>query len=228
MDITLTKLPWYAQIGAFVVLALAGVGAFYYYYERPFQEDMHARQQQLASLRADISKGLATAKQLPEFEAQVNELQARLNSLKAVLPDEKDAADLLRQMQTVAVQSNLVITNFRPQPTVVQPLHAEWPIQLALQGTYHNLATFFDRIGRFTRIINISNLDVKAVQKPDPTTSITANCTATTFVLVEGTAADATPQRGARGARGAAPAGRGGARGAPPARGGPVPARGGL
>ena len=34
MEISLTKLPWYAQIGAFVVLALAGVGAFYYYYER--------------------------------------------------------------------------------------------------------------------------------------------------------------------------------------------------
>jgi type IV pilus assembly protein PilO len=223
MNITLTKLPWYAQIGAFVMLAVAGVGAFYYYYERPFEGDMHTRQQQLVSLRADISKGLATAKQLPQFEAQVNELQARLNSLKAVLPDEKDAADLLRQMQTVAVQSNLVITNFRPQATIVQPLHAEWPIQLGLQGTYHNLATFFDRIGRFTRIINISNLDVKAVDKPDPLTSITANCTATTFVLVDSaTAADAAPQRGARGG------GRGAGRGAPPARRGPVPARGGL
>ena len=31
MDITLTKLPWYAQIGAFVVLAGAGVGGFYTY-----------------------------------------------------------------------------------------------------------------------------------------------------------------------------------------------------
>ena len=27
MEISLTKLPWYAQIGAFVVLALVGVGA---------------------------------------------------------------------------------------------------------------------------------------------------------------------------------------------------------
>ena len=35
MDISLTKLPWHAQIGAFAVLASAGIGAFYYYYEQP-------------------------------------------------------------------------------------------------------------------------------------------------------------------------------------------------
>ncbi len=43
MDISLAKLPWYAQVGAFVVLALAGVGVFYYYYELPVRADMEAR-----------------------------------------------------------------------------------------------------------------------------------------------------------------------------------------
>src|ERR1043165_7334570 len=107
MDISLTKLPWYAQIGAFVSLAGAGCGAFYYYYEMGAQADMKARQQQLTALRADIAKGVNTAKKLPEFRAQVSELEGRLANLRAVLPEEKDAADLLRRMQTVAMQSNL-------------------------------------------------------------------------------------------------------------------------
>ncbi len=109
-----------------------------------------------SSLRADISKGLATAKQLPEFRAQVADLEARLDNLQAVLPDEKDAADLLRRMQTVATQSNLTIKSFKPAPTVTKQLHAEWPIALQLDGTYHNLAIFFDRVGKFTRIVNIT------------------------------------------------------------------------
>ena len=44
---------------------------------------------------------------------------------------------------------------------MTKQLHAEWPITLQLQGTYHNLAAFFDRVGKFTRIVNISGLDVK-------------------------------------------------------------------
>ena len=91
----------------------------------------------------------------------MSNLEARLENLRAVLPEEKDAADLLRRMQTVATQSNLVIKSFRPAPVVTKQLHAEWPINLELEGTYHNLAIFFDRVGKFTRIVNISGLDVK-------------------------------------------------------------------
>lgn len=189
MDISLTKLPWWGQVSAFLVLALAGVGVFISYYELPARADMVARQRELVSLRGDISKGLATAKQLPEFESQVADLRARLDSLKAVLPDEKDAAALLRQMQTVATQSNLTITSFKPQPIITQQLHAEWPIALQLDGTYHNLAIFCDRVGKFTRIVNITGLDIKGKEKPGPNSTITANATATTFVLLDQPAA---------------------------------------
>ena len=194
MDISLTKLPWYAQIGAFVLLAIGGIGAFYYYYEMAARAEMTARGTQLAGLRRDIATGLATAKKLPEFQAQVDDLESRLDSLKAVLPEEKDAADLLRRMQTVATQSNLVIKSFTPKATVTKQMHAEWPIVMELDGTYHNLAIFFDRVGKFTRIVNISGLEVKGREKPEGNSTITATCTATTFVLLE---TPASPKPGA-------------------------------
>jgi type IV pilus assembly protein PilO len=185
MELSLTKLPWYGQVGAFVVLAVAGIGAFFYYYEMPTREEFAARQSQLVGLKKDISMGVATARKLPEFRSQVGDLQGRLDNLKAVLPEEKDAADLLRRMQTVATQSNLTIKSFRPAPTVTKQLHAEWPINLELDGTYHNLAIFFDRVGKFTRIVNISGLEVKGKDKPDANSTITASCVATTFVLLD-------------------------------------------
>jgi type IV pilus assembly protein PilO len=185
MQLTLTKLPWYAQVGAFVALAAAGCGMFYFYYEQPARTDMASRQTQLAALRADISKGLTTAKKLPEFRQQVTDLESRLANLKAILPEEKDAADLLNRMQTVASQSNMTIKGFKPSPTVTKTLHAEWPITLELDGTYHNLAIFFDRVGKFTRIVNISGLDVKGRDRPEANNTISATCVATTFVLLE-------------------------------------------
>jgi type IV pilus assembly protein PilO len=185
MDITLTKLPWYAQIGAFAALAVSAIGAFYYYYEAPFREDIALRQSHLTSLHGDIAKGLETAKKLQEFSAEVDDLGRRLESLQAVLPEEKDAADLLRRMQTVAVQSNLTIKSFKPAPIETKQLHAEWPIALELDGTYHNLAIFFDRLGKFTRIVNITGLDITGKPAPGPSSTITASCLATTFVLLE-------------------------------------------
>jgi type IV pilus assembly protein PilO len=211
MKISFSKVPWYAQVGFFVLLAAGGIGAFYYYYEAPTRASMADRQKKLVVLRADISKGYATAKRLPEFRAQVTELEARLENLKSVLPDEKDVADLLRRLQTVATQSSLIIKGFKPSPTVVKQLHAEWPIALQLDGTYHNLATFFDRVGKFTRIINISAVDIKAKDKPDPNSTIAASCVATTFVLLDQEAlAKKTTKPGAKpGAKPGTPAGKG-------------------
>ena len=199
MQLTLTKLPWYAQVGAFVALAVVGCGLFYYYYEAPIRLDMAGRESQLIALKADITKGLSTAKKLPEFRQQVSDLESRLANLEAILPEEKDAADLLNRMQTVASLSNMTIKGFKPAPTVTKQLHAEWPITLELEGTYHNLAIFFDRVGKFTRIVNISGLDVRNQDRSNSNTTIVATCVATTFVLLE------KPSPLKPGARGAAP-----------------------
>ena len=185
MELSLTRLPWYGQIGAFVLLAIGGIGAFFYYYEMPARADFASREGQLEGLKKDISMGVNTARKLPEFKRQVADLEVRLANLKAVLPEEKDAADLLRRMQTVATQSNLTIKSFKPAPTVTKQLHAEWPINLELDGTYHNLALFFDRVSKFTRIVNISGLEVKGRDKSENGNTITASCVATTFVLLD-------------------------------------------
>jgi type IV pilus assembly protein PilO len=198
MDLSLNKLPWYTQVGLFVALAAAGVAAFYYLYAAPAEQALAAKRQRLATLRVDISQGMSIARQLPQFQAQVSDLQARLDGLKAILPEEKDFGDLLRSLQTLAVQSNLTIKVFKPAPVVTKELHAEWPINVELEGTYHNLGLFFDRISRFSRIINIGNIAVKAKDKPDQNTSISVACVATTFVLLDAAkAAAASPRPGA-------------------------------
>jgi type IV pilus assembly protein PilO len=194
VDISLSKLPWYGQVGAFVLLAAGGAFAFWRHYETPMREEMATRQAQLTSLQAGVAKGLATAQQLPKFRGEVERLEERLSSLRAVLPEEKDAADLLRRMQTVAVQSNLAIRGFTPAAVVTRQLHAEWPITLELDGTYHNLATFLDRLGKFTRIVNVTNLEIAGKTEPGPNSTITARCVATTFVLLDEGNAPAAPR----------------------------------
>jgi len=185
LNVNLSKLPWYSQVGTFLALSIAGMAAFYYFYAAPKQEEMAAQQRQLEALRTEISKGLATARKLPEFRAEVQTLEARLQGLKTVLPEEKDVGDLLRRLQTLAVQSNLTIKAFKPGAVVPKQMYAEVPYALELEGAYHNLGLFFDRVSKFPRIINISDIDIKGKDKPEPNSTITAQCLATTFVLIE-------------------------------------------
>jgi type IV pilus assembly protein PilO len=184
-NLSLAKAPWYAQLGAFVLIAAGLAGAFYYFIESPRQIELEAKTKELSEIRGRISKGQAMARQLPEFRKEIAGLEARLESLKPILPDERDVGDLLRRVQTLATQSNLQVRGFRPQAITTKEMHAEWPIALQLEGNYHNLGLFLDRVSKFPRIINIGSMVVTQKPEPTATASMAIAATATTFVLVD-------------------------------------------
>ena len=205
MQLSLGKLPWYAQVGAFVVVSVLAIFGFWTFYVQDIQTEIDGRKARLATLRADIQKGNATAKRLPEFQAQVADLQHRLDNLRSVLPEEKDVADILRRVQGLATLSNLALQKFTPQPAKQMPLYAELPYQIVAEGTYHNFGVFLDKISKFHRIINASEISIKAKAKPEPNATITAECIVTTFVLQEQKPAAKPGAKPATPAAGAAP-----------------------
>jgi type IV pilus assembly protein PilO len=191
MELSLSKLPWYAQVGAFVVVAAAAVFGFWYLYVSDAQIEIEARESRLAALRVDVNRGVATARRLPEFQSQVTELEHRLESLRAVLPEQKDVADILRRVQGLATQSSLAIQGFTPQAPKQQAMYAELPFKLRTEGTYHNLGYFFDRISKFPRIINVGEIVIRARPNQEPNATVIAEMVATTFILQDGQAGPA-------------------------------------
>jgi type IV pilus assembly protein PilO len=196
MNLSLKKLPWYGQIGLFVALSLAGAAVFWNFYAVEARASIDGRRVQLAQIRAEVDKGLATARRLPQFRQDVAKLQGDLERLRAVLPEEKDVADLLRRIQAMATQSNLTIRGFTPQAVATKQMHAEWPIGLQLEGSYHDLGAFLERVSKFPRIINVNGITIKARDEQNRGATVTANCTATTFVMIDATrpAAPAPPR----------------------------------
>jgi type IV pilus assembly protein PilO len=200
LNVSLSKLPWYGQVGAFVVLTAAAAGAFWNFYARDAQVSIDQRRTQLAKLRQEIDRGLATAKRLPEFRREVAALESQLDRLRAVLPEEQDVADLLRRVQAMATQSNLEILGFAPKAVAKKQLHAEWPIGLKLQGNYHDIGSFFERVSKFPRIINVGDIKIDARPNATDGATVTAECTATTFVLLDPKAEAAAAGAGRAGA----------------------------
>ena len=89
------------------------------------------------------------------------------------------------QSRSVKCKSNLRVLGFRPQAITTREMHAEWPIALQLEGNYHNLGLFLDRVSKFPRIINIGSMVIAQKEPASAAASMTINATATTFVLVE-------------------------------------------
>jgi type IV pilus assembly protein PilO len=197
INLSLNKLPWYGQVGLFVVLSLGAVGAFWNWFARDAMASIESQKAQLVSINQKIERGLATAKRLPEFRREVEQLEAQLERLRVVLPEERDVADLLRRVQAMATQSRLTIRGFTPRAVTKRQMHAEWPIGLQLEGTYHDLGTFLERVSKFPRIINVGDIHIESENAQASASTITADFTATTFVLLDAQPATAAPARAA-------------------------------
>jgi type IV pilus assembly protein PilO len=186
MELSLNKLPWYAQIGAFVFVSALAVFGFWWFYVSDAQAQIDTRRARLNALRVEIANGVKQARQLPEFQAQVSELERRLEGLRAILPEQKDVADILRRVQGLATQSSLSIQRFTPQAPKQQALYQELPFKIIVEGRYHDLGAFFDRVSKFPRIINVTEMAIDARPKAEANgPTIVAECTATTFVFQE-------------------------------------------
>ena len=202
-DNSLTKLPLGGQLGVSVLVAALICGAFWYFSYSPMLEEETKKQAQLESLQREIRALEVTANKLQEFQREVQLLEAQLETLKRILPADKETPDLMRRVQALASQSRLNIKTFTPGPEVTKDFYKEVPINVDVEGTYHDLGLFFDRVSRLARLVNMTNVKVKTHSKQTGSNTIAASGVATTYVYVD---KPAQPPAGAPGARPGAPA----------------------
>lgn len=184
-DNSLTRLPLAGQLGVSVFLAALICGLFYYFWYSDALDKEKAKKTRLEQLQKEIRALEVTANKLQEFQREVQLLEAKLETLKRILPPERETPDLMRRVQYLAAQSNLVIRKFTPAAPVNKDFYQEVPINVDVEGTYHMLGQFFDRVGRLSRLVNMGNIKIKSQSNQTASNTIAASAVATTFVYLE-------------------------------------------
>jgi type IV pilus assembly protein PilO len=143
-----------------------------------------------------------------ELKQQMDALNKQLDTLKTIVPEEKEVDEFIRQVQGAASASNVQLRRLTSQTIVPKDYHYEMPFEAQADGPYFNVLDFFSRLSRLSRIINVGDL-----QFDDPTLShgakyalrpgetVTGIFTITTFFTKP---ADTAPA-GAGGAKGSTP-----------------------
>lgn len=193
--------PWYYGGGIGLVLGIVIFVLGHYVYLQPKKDELARMEGELQTLQTKIQEGRAAQQQLPKFREEVRQLELELDKLLRILPARRNTPDLLRRIRALAEQGDFDLKRFTPGQPSDREFFSEWPIAISVEGSYHNLALFFDRISRFSRIINVEDLGITALATGKGDHTITANFNAKTFVYkepepAEGTEAGAAPAAG--------------------------------
>jgi type IV pilus assembly protein PilO len=186
MALTLDDKPWW--MGLIVGLLLGG--AILYATESMFVKKIKQQavkvDAEIAELDTKIRQGRAAEQKLPQFREEVKRLELELEKLRRILPSTRNTEEIIKKLKSLVDQGEFTLNrlSFPPLGQSSSDPYVEWPIDVAVQGRYHDLAILFNRLSNFSRIMNVENIRIGALGTQESET-ISAQFVAKTFVYVE-------------------------------------------
>src|ERR1700726_2459940 len=125
-----------------------------------FDKAVRARSQ----LTQEVTQLQVYRQRYGELKSQMDALSKQLETLKTIVPEEKEVDEFIRLVQGAAAASNVQIRRLTAQPVVAREYHYDMPFEVQADGPYFNILDFFGRLTRLSPIINVGDLDFE-----DPT-----------------------------------------------------------
>lgn len=173
-------------------------GCFVWFLFMPQKEKITKLAGDLKSAQTKLARLKNVEKNLRAFRKRYKATELKFKNALKLLPDKKEIPTLLSSISNLGAQSGLEFILFQPQKEQPRNFYAEIPLKLEVTGPYHNVATFFDKVSRLSRIVNIRNVkmtQMKAAKKQSDTVVLKTACTATTYKFIE---PKAKPKKGKR------------------------------
>ena len=188
------------QKGIIIGVVCVILGSLYFFtsfmpfFYRPMRTEIASLTSEYEKVSADLEKARRMVGNLPKLEAEYNRLHEKWVAAQGLLPAEKEVADLLRKVTRIGSQAGIDFMLFEPKPPVPREFITENPVKVKVRGEYHQLGIFLSKVANLDRIVNVSGLAIKSVEKTGNTRddralrtyTVEAEMTLTAYTLVEG------------------------------------------
>lgn len=149
---------------------------------KPKLADIDKLKKELGSLDKKLVVAKKNAADLKKFQAMMEEAEVEFKKAMKALPEKEEIPSLLTSISRSGQDVGLEFLLFEPKSEVRKEFYAEIPVAMQVIGGYHDLAIFFDKVARLSRIVNIKNISMGRVKDSQ---ELNTTCTAVTYKFVE-------------------------------------------
>ena len=145
----------------------------------PKTEEIEKTRKEISGLNRKIQQAKIRKKNLAKFRKEMEEVNRQFEMALRLLPNKREIPSLLRTITQLGNDSNLEFLYFSPGNERPKDFFIEIPVALEVKGTYHDVGTFFDKVGKMERIVNIFGVSMKPVRQRS--TTLRTRCEAVTY-----------------------------------------------
>lgn len=177
----LAKVPKPVRLAVVTGVLVAIFAGYWFMAYQPAREARHALVTRAQELQRQLNNARAVANNVPEFEAEIAGLERELDLALKQLPNRKQFEDLLRDVSTAGKKVGVEIKSIDREREERRDFYAEVPFKLELEGSYHDLARFFETVATLPRIVNIGGMSIAIASESAQGTQLEVTARATTF-----------------------------------------------
>src|SRR5438309_9282392 len=155
--------------------------------------------QERQKLSEEVTQLQVYRQRYSELKQQMDALNKQLETLRTIVPEEKEVDEYIRLLQGAASASNVQVRRLTAQAVAAKEYYYEMPFEIQVDGPYFNVLDFFGRLSRLSRIINVGDLTFTDPEKAKgghytlrPGSTVSGVFTATTYFTKPGDTAPAT------------------------------------
>ena len=195
-------IPPVGQILLLSVVAVAIVGALFYFYVLPLKAEVATKQGALDTLTKENQDNEAYRTRLVEYQARAKSLTQQLSNLHSIVPDEPEMDSYMKLVFGDSQGTGIHVRTFIPQPEVQQKYYVEMPVKVHMDGTYWTLVNFFERLAHEQRIVSVTSMTLGSPSgggmgsyKVGSEETVGTDCVVTTYYNKAQAAAPAKPPK---------------------------------
>jgi len=171
-----------------VLLALGSMGVFFFTHFIPFGYPNQS--DKLKTLKADyekksteLARARASVADLPRFEAEYEQLHGRWSAAAELLPIDRQSPGLLRKITLAGQETGVQFVMFKPSATKDQTYYTEMPVEITVQGGYHQIGSFLAELANMRRIVTVSTVKLSAATANPAGSTTAASFSASAYSL---------------------------------------------
>ena len=145
-----------------VVLFVACLGAGYWFHVKDLQARLVSVQAAETGLRNDLESKAVLAANLEAYRQQLANLEEDFGSLLAQLPGETEVPGLLEDISETGLGSGIEFDSIQLQPEQVQEFYIELPINIQVNGAFHDFGAFVSAVASLPRIVTLHDFRINA------------------------------------------------------------------
>jgi type IV pilus assembly protein PilO len=173
--------PLPARIAAILLVCAAVLFAGYWFDTKEQIQVLERAQAKETDLKKDYEKKQADAANLEAYRQQMAEMEKTFGTLLLKLPSKTEIAELLVDISRVGLDAGLEFELFKPGNEKRKDFYAEFPINLRVKGTYHQLGNFVSGVAALPRIVTIHDLKISPSKGKDSKGELVMSATANTY-----------------------------------------------